>query len=90
VLIILINSIINGYLLITQNIRFDHLQNLLTIKFDVSWTKNIIKLHVWWIVSQSILNLQEKYKYKKVAKFYRLQLLLEHFSHIMNGYRVIL
>jgi hypothetical protein len=66
------------------------LQNLLTIKFDVSWTKNIMKLHVSWIVSQSILNLQEKYKYKKVAKFYPLQLLFEHFSHVMNGCRVIL
>jgi hypothetical protein len=27
---------------------------------------------------------------KKVDKFYSLQLLLEHFSHIMNGYQVIL
>jgi hypothetical protein len=27
-------------------------------------------------------NLQEKYKYKNVAKFYILKLLFEHFSHI--------
>jgi hypothetical protein len=28
------------------------------------------------------VNLQEKYKYKNVAKFYPLKLLFEHFSHI--------
>jgi hypothetical protein len=28
--------------------------------------------------------------YKKVTKFYSLQLLFEYFSNIMNGYRVIL
>jgi hypothetical protein len=47
-------------------------------------------LHLSLIVCQSILNLQEKKNYKKVAKFHPLQLLFEHFSNIMNGYRVIL
>jgi hypothetical protein len=57
--------------------------------FDVFWSKNFVKLHLSSIVFQSLLNLQEKYKPIKVVKFYRLQLLFEHFSHIMNGYRVI-